>query len=79
MDCGRVHECGFDRTPIGLSVAVQFIEPRDSDLSENILGFFCTAREIFKTNTIEQVEVVQKPKRQGPSRDLLLPFSCWGN
>lgn len=57
----RVHECGLDGTPIGLSVAVQFIEPRDSDLAEKILGFFCTAREIFKTNAIEQVKWFKNP------------------
>ena len=57
----RVQVCGFDNSPIGLSVVVQFIAPRDSGLAERILGFFVSARPIFKTNDIEPIMWFRNP------------------
>ncbi len=57
----RVQVCGLEDSPIGLSVVVQFIEPRDSVLAERILGFFVSERPIFKTNDIEPVMWFRNP------------------
>ena len=57
----RIQTCGSDISPIGLSVSVQFIESRDSGLAERILGFFISARPIFKANDIKPVTWFRNP------------------
>ena len=57
----RIQTCGREDSPIGLSVSVQFIEPRDSGLAERILGFFISVRPIFKTNDIKPVTWFRNP------------------
>ena len=48
-----VDVCGRNVEPLGLSVAVQFIDHHDSDLAEKVSGFFATAA--WKTKEIASI------------------------
>ena len=59
----RIHVCGMSDTPLGLSVSVKFIEPRDAGLAERVLGYFITARPIWKTKDIEPIKWFRNPSK----------------
>ena len=57
----RVDLCGLDSDPMGLSVAVQFINTIDSRLASKIRGWFIDTRKIWKLKNIEQVRWSKNP------------------
>ena len=54
-----VDVCGRDLNPLGLSVAVQFIDYRDSDLAEKIIRLFLPTT--WETKEIASISWRRKP------------------
>ena len=55
----RIQMCGSESHPMGLSLAVQFIELRDRVLAEKILGLFSSERQMFKMSEDNDIETVK--------------------
>jgi hypothetical protein len=63
----RITQCGKTTDPIGLSVAIQFSESRDSDLAKLIRGFFWQADmpwQTYKSTPVEQTLWKDNPSSQ---------------
>lgn len=61
----RIELCGSSTKSLGLSVAVQFVDPKDSALADRIRGFFWQGRGTWRnTRDIEQVRWFRNPSNR---------------
>lgn len=61
----RIELCGSSTKSLGLSVAVQFVDSKDSALADRIRSFFWEGRGLWRdTRDIEQVRWFRNPSRR---------------